>query len=95
MEHLKKSWQWIVGVIGAIIGLLMLRDFFQKDLKAELKNAETSKEDAVIETKKTQVVEDIKKIEADNAALADKLKADQETASKLNPGSVEDFWKKP
>jgi hypothetical protein len=94
METLKKSWKWVVGVVGAIVGLLMLRNFFQKGLKAELKNAETSKQDAVIETKKTQVVEDIKKIEAANKANADKLEADKKLAQGSNPSQVEDFWKK-
>ena len=94
METLKKAWAWIVGIIGAGIGIFMLRDFFQKDLKAELKNANTSKEDALLEQRKQDLFNKEQELKQDNNAETAKLNQAKDAAKKANSDQIEDFWKK-
>jgi hypothetical protein len=92
VDFIKKSWQWIVGVLGAIVGLLLLRNYFQRDLKADAKNAETNLKSAVIDEKlaanaKTQA-------DLNNAAtgLIEALNKDLKDAESATPDEVESFW---
>lgn len=91
MEALRKYWKLILSVIGSIIGLVLFKDFFQKDLKAELKNADASKQDALLEQEKSRSKEEASKLDKDNAALRGDLK---DPPKDMSPDEVEDYWKK-
>jgi hypothetical protein len=94
MNFIKKTWKAIVAVIGAIIGLILLKDFFQKDLKADAKLSETKKEDAVIEEKKSTNNAEIKALESSIKEAQDKLVADSKLAVSSDSKAVEDYYKK-
>ncbi len=92
MNFIKKTWKAIVAVIGAIIGLILLKDFFQKDLKADAKLSETKKEDAVIEEKKSTNNAEIKALESSIKEAQDKLVADSKLAVSSDSKAVEDYY---
>lgn len=91
MEFLKKSWKILVSIISAIIGLIFLKQFFTKDLKAKLNLANTEKESAVLDTKVDQVRNDISKENQTNSSLREDA---NKPAPDLSPKEREDFWNK-
>jgi len=94
MNKLKASWQWVVGIVGAIVGLLLLRDFFQKDLKADAKLADTKLKSAVLDEKEAANTKAQEENKNATAGLTDALKAAQAADKDQTPDQVEDFYKK-
>lgn len=91
MEFLKKSWKGIAGVVGAIVGFILLRQFFTKDLLAKLMLTKSDKDSSVIDEK----VAAVKEKQSDAQAEADKLRAEADKpATELDPKAVEDYWNK-
>jgi hypothetical protein len=93
MNFLKKSWKFIVAVVGGIVGLIMLKQFFQKDLKADAKLQETKLKDAVLEEKKSANSADIKALEGSNKRALEDLSNNKKLGS-LEAKEVEDYYKK-
>ncbi len=89
-ELFKKNWQKVAGVIGAIIGFLFLRQYLQKDLRAELGNQKAQAKDDVLNNDRKHIKEDISNEAKHNQALRDKL---DDKAPKAKPDEVEDFYK--
>ncbi len=91
MEFIKKSWKVIVAVVSGIFGLIFLRQFFTKDLRAKLNNADAEKNAAVVDIKLAAVREDI------NAETnkVNELRAEaNKPAAELDAKSREDYWNK-
>ena len=91
IEFLKKSWKAIVGVLGAIVGLILLRQYFTKVLLAKLGLVKSEKDSAVIDAKVEAVKDNLKTEEANSAKLRE---AANKPAEALDSKSVEDYWKK-
>lgn len=91
MKFVKKFWKLIVSVIGAVLGLVFLKQFFQKDLKAKLNNANAEKDSAVLDSKIADTQADIKAESNKNNQLRDA--ANQPTKA-LTPQEAEDYWNK-
>jgi hypothetical protein len=91
METIKRYWKAIASALGAIIGFIFLRQYFQKDLLAKLLNGAASAKDAVLNERKNQV---------SNAANEEKLRNDElrkelgKDAPKADPNEIEDFYNK-
>lgn len=93
MNFLKKSWKFIVAVVGGIVGLIMLKQFFQKDLKADAKLQETKLNNAVLEEKKSANSADIKALEESNKKALEALSNNKKIGS-LETKEVEEYYKK-
>lgn len=93
MEFLKKTWKVIVAVVGGIVGLIMLKQFFQEDLKADAKLQETKLKNAVLEEKKSANSADIKALEESNKKALEDLSNNKKLGS-LETKEVEDYYKK-
>lgn len=91
MSTIKKYYKQIIGVVGAILGLVFLRQLFTRNLRAKLNLANTEKESAVIDSKLDSNRKSQSEIEEDSEALR---KAASNTERQLTPSQVEDFWKK-
>lgn len=91
MEFLKKSWKAIAGVVGAIVGFILLRQFFTKDLLAKLSLAKSDKDSAIIDQKIKGVQDNQSEAQAEANAMRE---AANKPADKLNPSAVEDYWNK-
>ena len=91
MSTLKRYWKAIAAALGSLIGLLLLRDFFQKDLKAKLNNADTDKQDALLDQQKNELEKQADSLDKENEALRDKM---DDKAKKLSPDEVQDYWNK-
>jgi hypothetical protein len=94
MEKLKSMWQWIVGVLGAIIGLLMLRNYFQRDLKADAKLNDGRLQDAVIGAKVEANAQAQQEVKDSTARLQERLVADQKEQANKTPAEIEAYWAK-
>jgi hypothetical protein len=94
MNALKKSWQWVVGVVGAVLGLLLLRNYFQKDLKAKAKTADTDLKSAVIDAKLEGNTNAQADLDRQAKELLERNKANQEAASKASDAEISNFWNK-
>ena len=91
MEFLKKSWKAIAGVVGAIVGFILLRQFFTKDLLAKLALSKSDKDSAVLDEK----IAGVKQDQAAAQSEADRLRAEaNKPAEQLDPKAVEDYWNK-
>lgn len=62
---MKQAWEWlktniklVLSVLGTIAGYVLLKQYFQGDLKAKLKNADTKAQDAVLEERKSNIEND-------------------------------------
>ena len=93
METLKKYWAYITAAVGAIIGLIMLKDFFQKDLKAEVKLTDTKIKDASLEAEKTVIDNKVEDLESANQKAQDDLEKAKADAAKASNTQIEDFYK--
>lgn len=94
METLKLMWKWIVGVLGTIVGLIMLKDFFQSDLKANAKNADTTLKSAVDDTKLQANAQAQSDVENSTKSLQGDLNKAKADAANQTVDQVQDFWKK-
>jgi hypothetical protein len=91
MSFLKKSWKVIVTILSAILGLILLRQYFTRGLLAKLGLVKTGQDSAVIDAK----IGGLKDNEAGLQSEADKLReAGNKPAEDLSSKEVEDFWNK-
>ncbi len=93
MNKLKAAWQWIVGAVGFLIGLILLKQYFQRDLKADAKLADTKLQDAVIDEKLKSNAQ--AQQEANNAAtnLIEREKKALKDLNGKSPSEIEDYYR--
>jgi hypothetical protein len=91
MQFIKRFWKQLLGAIGTIVGLIMLRQHFTKDLLAKLGLAKSEKDSAVLD----------EKIKQQESAIASETKQSEQLrdsanqkAPNLDPKAVEDYWNK-
>jgi len=95
METFKKYWKLLVAAIGAILGLLFLRDYFQKDLKADAKLADTKLQDAIIDKKLKYNAQAQEEVKNSTTGLVEGLKEDLKSQDDKTPEEIEQYYKKP
>lgn len=91
INFIKKSWKAVVSVVAAIIGLILLRQYFTKDLLAKLSLSKSDKDSAVIDEKVDAVKKEIASEIKDAQDLRD---AASKPVNTLDPKAVEDYWNK-
>ena len=91
METIKRYWKQILTVLGAIVGFIFLRKYFQKDLLAKLLNQGAKAKDAVLEERKNRITQEASDEQLRNNELRKELGKD---APKADANEVEDFYKK-
>jgi hypothetical protein len=91
MQFIKRFYKQLSAVVAAIVGLVLLRQFFTKDLLAKLRLANTDKQSAVLDSKQEEIRKDIAKEQELNQDLRDKT---NQPSAKATPSEVEKFWNK-
>lgn len=91
MSFIKKWWKAIAGVVGAVIGYIVLKQHFTKDLLAKLRLASVEKDSAVIDA---QVAEKNKQAAELSSEAAKAREAANKPADTSGPTDVEKFWNK-
>jgi hypothetical protein len=89
-DFIKANFSKILSVITAIIGFIFLRQYFQSDLKAKLKNSETDAESKVLDERMRNVTQNRAEEEA-------RAKAQREQLGQSSNGTVKnnlDYWNK-
>jgi flagellar motility protein MotE (MotC chaperone) len=89
LEKLKQNWKLVLGVLAGLVGLFLFKS--RKNLLSQLETAETNKQDAILETKKDAVKEDIKKLEAEKKELKEKL---DDNPNKMTDDDILSFYNK-
>jgi len=82
-EAVKKYWQILIGVIGAIIGLIFWKK--SQDDRAKLDHANNTTDNAVTTAKIDMLTEELKK---------EKERIEKEKGRKLTDKELEDFLKR-
>ena len=91
MQFIKRFWKQLLGVLSAIFGLIMLRQYFTRDLLARLGLARSEKDSAVLDEKIKQQESAI----ANEAKQSEQLRdSANQKAPSLDPKAVEDYWNK-
>lgn len=90
MEWIKRNWKMLVKVIAGIVGFIFLRQYFQKDLLAKLKNQQVKAKDDVLNEKRSQNKQSQEAEQATQERLREQL---DKPAPNSNWQEVEDFYK--
>lgn len=85
-------WAIIRDVIVGALGIFLLKDFFQKNLKAQLQNDATVQKATEIEAQKTVIQNNIQNVVDDNQKLVDDRKAEDSSLADANHQDVEDYY---
>lgn len=91
MSTIKLYWKQGLAILGAILGFIFLRKYFQKDILAELLNQKAKAKDAVLEDRKNRITQEASDEKLRNDELRKELGKDAPDASAKE---VEDFYKK-
>jgi len=85
MEFLKRFWVAVVGVVGAVIGLLLLKKGHDEKVQAQsdLEHANADKTDAVLAERQENVEEKIKEVEKQAEVEKQKKLTHEQTAEEL------------
>lgn len=89
-DWIKRNWKLVTSFIGGFVGLLFLRQYFQKDLLAKLLNQKTQTKDDILNERKSNISKELVKEQERNSNLQDEL---NKSAERLSPSEVEDFYK--
>lgn len=86
-------WRQLAGLIAAVGGYLLVKDFFQKDLKAKLLNKDIESKVAESEGKKSVLGENIQKLLEENRLADERLKETTKRLEGMTPSEVEAYYK--
>lgn len=94
LEKLKQYYKQVAAVVGVVLGYVLLKQYFQKDLKADLINAKTEGKDAVLDQKLEHVKSEVSSLEKANEDAKSDLAKHYADLEKASNKEIEEYYKK-